>query len=213
MKVNKNLTSVKCSGLNLIKLINKCSENELCLNNLSRIDAKTITFSLSDKDLKKLKYLDFKDYTIEVTHNGGIKRFLNTIYFRMGLLIGIVLSVMILFFINNRLFNVQIMGLENVNEEEVNLSLYDFGVKRFELMDFNKTELENYLSQKFNFSFVSVITKGNSLIINVKEELLNITTFEPITSPYNMVITKINVFSGTSRLSVGDIVYEGDMLS
>ena len=98
MKENENLTRVKCSGLNLIKLINKCSENELCLDNLVRADAKTIMFSVNDNDLKKLKMLDLKDYTVEITHNGGLKRFLRTIYFRMGLIIGVVLSVMLLFF-------------------------------------------------------------------------------------------------------------------
>ena len=48
---------------------------------------------------------------------------------------------------------------------------------------------EKYLAEKFNFSFVSIISKGNSLILNVKEELPNITeTYESIIAPYNMII-------------------------
>jgi len=212
MKANNNLTRVSCGGLNLVKLVNLCSDNNIVLDNLIRIDSKTIEFSVNDNDLKIFKSLDLQNYNVEIISYGGLKKFLKTIYFRMGLIIGVVLSIILLFFINNRLFNIQIWGLENVSDEEVLLSLEEYGLNKFDLMNFNSVDIENYLSQEFNFSFVSVITKGNSLIINIKEELKDVKTFESITSPYNMVITKINVFSGTSMLTIGDIVYAGDIL-
>lgn len=210
---SNNFNKIKCSGLNLAKFINICTENAVEIRNLIRIDSKTIEFDLNDKNLKKIKTLDLSGYDIKLVNIGGIRKLIKTIYFRMGLIIGFVISILLLLFINNRVFNIEIMGLQTIDKLEVENAIKDYGINKFTLMDFNTTDLENYLSESFDFSLVSIITKGNSLIINVKEELPEVAgTYNSIIAPYNMIINQIKVFSGTSRIRIGDIVYKGDVL-
>ncbi len=213
MANQNNLTRISCKGLNLTTLINTCTNNNIYIENLDRLDGQTIEFSVTDKDLKKLKLLDLKNYDIKIIKNGGKKKLLNLIYMRMGLIIGMFLSIILLLLLNNRLFNVKIFGLEKKSEVEIIKAIEDYGIKKFDIMNFSTVELENYLSDKFNFSFVSLIKKGNTLIINVKEELPQITeNYNPIIAEYNMILTKINVFAGTTNKKIGDIVYKGDVL-
>lgn len=210
---NNNLNKIKCTGFNLVKLINICTCNNIDLNNLIRIDSKAIEFEINDKSLKKLKALDLDEFDIKLINIGGFRKFIKTMCLRMGLVIGFLISIILLFFVNNRLFNIEIMGLQNINRLEVENSLKEYGLSKFSLMNFNKSELENYLSEKFDFSLVSVATKGNLLIINVKEELPEVTAqYDSILAPYNMIITQINIYSGTSRFKKGDIVYKGETL-
>jgi len=210
---NVYLNKLRCQGVNLINFINKCSDNKIELEDLVRIDSKTIEFSLTDNNLNKLKRLNLGNYKIEVISQGGIKKVFRILYMRMGLIIGVILALFILIFSQNRLVNIQIMGLTTIEEKTIESALREYGINKYDVMDFDISELENYIYEKFDLSFVSIITKGNSLIINLKEEIPKISqTYEPITAPYNMIITKLNVYSGTSHLKMGDIVFRGDIV-
>ena len=213
LRKKNNLNKLRCSGMNLVRFINVCTSNGIKLEQLLRIDSKTIEFEVNDYALKQINSIALDEYTIELVKVGGLRKIFKTIYFRMGIFIGFVLSIIMFIITNNRIFNIEIWGLSSIEKIAVEQALEEYGIKEYSLMNFNKSNLEEYLSKSFDFSLVSVITKGNSLIINVKEELPNITnSYNSILAPYNMIITKINVYSGTSRVNIGDIVFKGDIL-
>lgn len=210
---NNNQTVIKCTGYNLSKFINSCVSSDIALNNTSRHDVKTLEFSLDDKNLKKFKKLNFNDYDIKIEKVGGFNKLINTLIYRSGLILGLIFSIIAFFFINNRLLNIEINGLINYNEEDIVTEINNYGLGYFDNLNINIKDLENHLTNSFDFSFVSIITKGSSLIINVKEEISDITeNYLPITADYNMVITSINVYAGYSDKKVGDIVYKGDTI-
>ena len=78
--------------------------------------------------------------------------------------------------------------------------------------------VEKYLTSKFDkLSLVSVIKKGNSLIINVKEKIVNdeyenIESFVPLVSNLNGRILSIKLIQGTLNVKVGDLISKGDVL-
>lgn len=208
-----NNTIVKCTGNNLTKFLNLCIKEKITLNSLMRIDSKNIRFSISDKDLKILKTLDTYGYTLEIEKDGGIKKFKHFIVWNMGVFIGAILSIVLLFFVNNRLFNIQITGLLNYSKDDIIKEINVFGLDYFDKLDKNNEALENHLLNKFDFSLVSIISKGNTLIVKIKEEIPDISSkYIPITADYDMIITDINVYAGTSSKRVGDICYKGDVL-
>ena len=60
---------------------------------------------------------------------------------------------------------------------------------------------------------VSVKKVGTSLIINIKEKLNDSKENKAdLIAPYNMLITNIQVFSGTANVKIGDLVKKGHVL-
>ena len=212
-KIKNNMHKIKCNKCNLSSFINFCTTNGLTLHLLTHKADESVEFCVTDNDLHKLIELDNKSYNFQVVQIGGLRRLLNTLISRIGLVIGLILSIVTLLLLNNKLFHINIIGLNNIDNSVVINSIKEFGLSTFSNLDFNKNELENYLSKKFNFSLVSVITKGNTLIVSVKEEIPEIEdSYVAITADFNMLINTINVYSGTSRVKDGDIVYKGDVL-
>lgn len=205
--------ALKITGNNLTNFINICVANNIVIDNINKDDSNSININVNNYDYKVIKNLVKNQYKIEIVSDNFVKRLLRTVKFRMGLIIGIVVSLVMFFMLNNRLLSVHIFGNEKVDKQSIETALESYGIKKYNLMNFDSSVIENFLISEFDFSFVSIVTKGNALIINVKEEISdNKNSYSPITAEYNMVITKINVFSGTPRVSAGDVLLKGDII-
>lgn len=204
---------INVSGLNLTNFINILIQHDINIQNLVRVNPSEIEFELYDRDLYKFNKLDKSKWQVKKISSGFKNRILHFLLYRMGLIIGIVLSLSAIVFFQNRLLNINITGLDRIEKTVVIEKLQEYGLKKYDRMDFDKKELENYLTKNLNLSFVSIKTQGNTLIINAKEELEDINnSYVPITADYNMVVTQINVYSGTSSVKAGDVMYAGDVL-
>ena len=158
-KINKShLTIIECTGHNMTKFINICLEKEIELESAIRKDATTLEFSLNDKNLKKFKQLSFPGYEFKVLVVGGVRGIKNKLIYRCGLIIGLILSFISFIFIHNRLFNIKISGLDKYNKDEIVSEINSFGLNYFSKLNINTVELEEFLANKFDFSFVSIIT-------------------------------------------------------
>lgn len=212
MKKNSNYKII-CNGSNLNNFINICKNENLEIYNIEKNEINKMTFEISEKNFIKLKKVDIKNYSLEVYEKGGVVGFKNLFLRRVGVLVGLLLSIVLIFLTNNRLVNIQINGLSSVSKNDICDTLSENNVKLMSKTNFNTSNIENILTETYNFSLVSAITKGNTLIINIKEELDEIQDeFIDIVSDYNMVIKDIEVYSGTANVNVGDIVYAGDVL-
>lgn len=212
-KNNSNWARLKIKGSNTNLIINNCVKNDIELQNVYRPSNQEIEITLSDNNLKKFKNLDLENYEVTTLSTSLKQKFIHFLIFRIGLIIGVVVSIILMFFMQNRLININIYGLNTIQREEFIDKINEYGIKRFSLMNFDKSDLEKYLADNFDLSFVSIITKGNTLIISAKEELPDINkSYVPITAEYNMIIKEINVFAGTSTKKIGDVVFAGDIL-
>lgn len=213
IKNNSKWARLKINGSNTNSLINNCVKNNIELHNVYRPNNQEIEITLSDNNLKKFKNLDLEKYEVTILSASLKQKLIHFLIFRIGLIIGILASIILMFFMQNRLININIYGLNTIQEEEFIDKINEYGIRRFSLMNFDKSDLEKYLANNFDLSFVSIITKGNTLIISAKEELPDISkSYLPITADYNMVIKEINVFAGTSTKKIGDVVFAGDIL-
>ena len=212
-KNNSNWARLKIKGSNTNLIINNCVKNDIELQNVYRPSNQELEITLSDNNLKKFKNLDLENYEVTTLSTSLKQKFIHFLIFRIGLIIGVVASIILMFFMQNRLININIYGLNTIQREEFIDKINEYGIRRFSLMNFDKSDLEKYLADNFDLSFVSIITKGNTLIISAKEELPDINkSYVPITAEYNMIIKEINVFAGTSTKKIGDVVFAGDIL-
>lgn len=204
---------LKITGNNLTNFINVCVSNGIDIDNIYKEDSNCIQVNVKNNKYKLLKNIVKNQYKIEIISDNFSKRLMQIMKFRLGLIIGLVLSFVLFFMLNNRLLTIHISGNKKVDKQSIEIALESCGIKKYNLMNFDSSAIEDFLLSKFDFSFVSIVTKGNALIINIKEEISDIkNSYSPITAEYNMVITKINVFSGTSRVSIGDVLFKGDVV-
>ena len=68
-----------------------------------------------------------------------------------------------------------------------------------------------------SISLVSIITKGNSLVVNLQEKVINdeyqnVGNFTPLKASASGRVKSIKLIQGTLCVKVGDIVKEGDIL-
>ena len=206
-------TKLELCGNNIINFINLCRNNNIIISNILKKNQSNIVFEIDDTNLNKLKTIDLSQYSIKIIRTGGKRRLKQILLQRIGLIIGLIISLAILLFFNNRLLNIYIVGNSNISYEQIVSKLNEVGVKRFTLINYDLDEIESYLQDEFNLSMVSIINKGNSIIISIKEELPSIEDeYCPIYADEDMVIEDINIFAGTSNLKVGDIVKKGDVV-
>lgn len=211
MRVNNFLYRVRCKGNNLNSLMSSLSGKGLKLVDVSRDDG--LEFSITRSDYKVFKSLDLGGYEITLLHAGGGCYAKYLFLSKLGGILGLIVAIALYIFVSHKIFFISISGTTNIDKIELYEGLKNIGIERFKTMPTDTEYIEEYLSNTFDFSLVSVITKGDAIIINVKEELPNVSLDgNDIVAEYDMVINSIEVYSGTAMVRAGDIVKCGEVL-
>lgn len=166
--------------------------------------------------IKKVRELCF---TVESVKRFGILNQLMLFFKRLGILAALCISLFFLVVFSNFVFDVKIFGLEKITNEQVVNVLHSNNLSGFVFKGkIDTSQVEKIILKEFeNISLVSAIIKGNTLIISIKEKVINddfedVDSFLPLKSQYNGLITNIKLISGTLRVKVGKIVRYGDIL-
>ena len=193
-------------GNNLIAYLNKSNTPIFDINK----SANEMIFYIYNSDINKIKKLNLDNYNLTI-NSENIKPTKNKVYKCISVLISIVIVIMSIYLCQNRLFFIKISGTENLNNNDIISALDDVGIKKTSYMNFDCKDIENYLYDTFDVSLVSVIKRGNCLIINIKEEIKDSRDeYLPIVAPCDMIISSIDVYAGTSNVITNSIVYAGD---
>lgn len=201
-------------GLNVEKNLNVLAK-EIPIYEIRRIEKNLTSFKVPYKwrgrAKKKLEGLDYN--IVEEKNYGFLPKFLQ-IFLNFGAIFAILLAFILYFFQSPYILQYEILGTNTLSEKEI----VEFIKDNFSQNKNNLTlsDIENSLYQNFSeISFVSVIVKGQTLIVNLKEKLLPeeiYGEFSPIYSNFDGKIKEINLISGTSQVSVGEYVNKGDVL-
>lgn len=206
---------VRYEGLNFSRFLGFCVKHNVEIRDVEIKSHKEIFFKVSARDYKHtLLKVKNKWYNIYIVKRFGINKLKHLFLRRIGLFVGFACVIITTLVFSKTTFNFSITGLETLSREEVLGVVEEFGVQYGKINDFDNDALEDYLLEKFpKISLVSVMTKGNTLCINIKEKFEGSTdVFEPITAPYTMLINEITIVSGTSLVKVGDVVMKGKSL-
>lgn len=206
---------VKIKGNNFINFFNILIKHNIEIYNIKRKEVAELEGIVLQKDYKNIvsiiKHLGF---SLTIVQAFGWSKLYRDAKYRFGIVIGVFMSLLLLIVLNQFTFNYKVMGLESISYNEVEACIENFGIKKHTINNFNIKQLEQHIENNIsNVSMVSVIKKGTTLIINIKEKLPDVLQeHQPIVAEHNMLITKLNVFAGFSNLVVGDSVMKGDVL-
>lgn len=206
---------VTIKTLNHEKIINNLS-NKVELFNVEKKDYNILKLQVKYSQKKILnKYLKNNNFEILKHKSFGLLSFILKVFRRLGITFGILFSIILFLILNQFIFKIEITGNDKVSRQEI----INFLDENFDLKfkhSVNTKDIELAIQSNFDkVSLTSVITKGSTIVINIKEKLdsdiLN-TTLTPMIACYDGKITEIKLSQGTLNVKVGQTVKKGDVL-
>jgi len=209
---------IKISGENSELLLNRAASNGIKIWNLTYKKG-SIFGNISIKNFYRLRIIKrgLKSKISIIKKQGYFFRF-KKYNRRIGLLIGTILFGVILFFLSNFVWIINIEGNNNITESEIIQSCKEIGIYE----GIHKTKINNkYDSQKLQLNqkgiaWCSLNLEGSILTVNLSETAIS--DKEERKYPSNLKalndgkIKKIDVTTGNTVVKVGDIVSKGDLL-
>ncbi|MBQ7307200.1 MAG: sporulation protein YqfD [Clostridia bacterium] len=209
------MLTIEIKGVNLDKFLkNMCQI--FTLKNINRISHTQIEIDIESKNYKKfVAKCNKMCYTYKIKRYSGLSWFLKQILLHLGFFVGLFVVTTCFFVSKNYLLDIDIYGLQNINESVVLdlLSKNNVYVGCKAKNDYKDVEkiIKNELDE---ISQLSIARKGNYLILNIKEKLsqTQITQNYDIVAEFDGVIEDIRVTQGTKQKNIGDSFKKGDIL-
>lgn len=209
----KNGVQFKIKGLNQEKNLNILAK-KFPIYDIVRVSKNCSIFKVNIFHAKKIRkiLIDLNYEILEEKRLGALPVLLRV--FNIYTISAIIFSAILIFAQSPYIWQYEILGEENISKTEVVSFIKDnFTKNKYKL---NTKSVEGALYEEYEeISFVSVIVRGQTLIVNIKEKLLPeeiYGDFKPIISEYDGKVTGINLISGTMAVKTGDYIKAGDVL-
>ena len=208
------------SGYNLERWLNFLVENEIEIFSVVKHDVKNSEIEVSVSNEKRVeKFLKTKNIAVIKKQYSKLMRPIKFFQHRWGILVGIFACVCFFAIASNYVWKIEIMGNESYSSHQIQKVLSQNGVSFLSpLSSKTNDEIEKIVLDNFNnVSMVSVVKKGSSVVINIKEkqittDLENLDKTQCLIATQDGVITQINLIQGTPLVKVGQTVRAGQPL-
>ncbi len=216
----KTTVFLTLSGYNLERYINQLSKQKIKIFSVKKNSLKDSIIEVSFFDEKRVeKFLKSKNIIVVSKKYNGFSKVINFFKFRYAILIGIFICFCFFVVASNYVLRIEVVGNERCSKEDIVKVLDDNGVKYFSPLNIKtNSEIEKIVIENFEeISMVSVVKKGSSIIINIKEKVLNdeyenLDKSQAVVAKEDGIITDIELIQGTALVKVGDVVKAGDIL-
>ena len=212
---------VEVEGFFIEKFINRCVSSKIFIWNLKKdLDTKMIC-NMGIGDFKKAsKIAKETKCRIRIIDKRGVPFLMNK--YKKRKIFGIFLLTIILCIIvlSKFVWNIEVKGLENIDEQELIDTLKTSGLNTGVLknsIDIEKV-IEKVRLERDDIAWIGINIDGTNAIVEVveaepKPDILDKNEFCNIVSDKTGIITKINVTNGMPAVSVGDTVELGTVLA
>ena len=218
MKI-REFCDIQAEGRNLYPFVNAVRNSMIACGN-QYCKSNIFYCRIAKKDLSELKELA-KMHHMKLTVNyqpsllGKLKKY----KFRFGILLGILLSIAVIFYYSNTVAVIEIQGAETVKESVILALLAQEGVTTGTWMtDIDMNHCETLLRLKIpEVAWAGIRNTGNRLVVQITEETPHIPMVQErtpchIVSKYNAQITDVRVYNGQLLRLIGDGVSAGEIL-
>ena len=203
------------SGLNAERKLNTIIKSGVIVYNIARSE-KQISFDVDYKSASVVKdVLKEFSYTKNNSQPRGLYFILQSLRGRIGLIVGSILFVLIIIFSSSVVLDYRVQGNNFVTDAQIIdlLSQNGYNIGRFKA-GINVDKIQELIVSHFdNIAFASVILKGNTIVVSIKEEKLQEEQqMLPLYAQFSGVVTKVNLQRGTLLVGVGDVVKKGQKI-
>ena len=212
--------NIKVEGYFVEKFINRCINEGIFFWNIKREKSTIAYMNLGIGDFKKLcKIAKESKCKVKALEKKGIPFLLNRYRKRKIFLILLILISATLYVSSKFIWNIEIEGLNNINENEINLMLEEKGLqigKRKSEIDVKKIINEIRLERE-DIAWVGITIEGTNATIKIveasaKPEVINEEDYCNIVATKDAQIVKISAQNGIPLAKTDDIVTKGDIL-
>lgn len=206
----------KITGLNFNKFLTLLKKQNIQIYKMKKIEYNIFFMGVSKSNENKfLEICKQMNYDVAKTSQSFMPKITQYLKHNIAFVMSLVIILIALSFCCNMVFKVEVYGLENITKNQIIQVLNKNGYVTGKFKNsYNLQKLEATLKQNINnISFASATIKGNTLIINVNEKIDNsnlLKEYEPLLSPYDIVIKQIKLKSGTAVVHNGDVVKKGE---
>lgn len=204
------------SGDNPEKIINLMNRNGILFWGIKKSD-NNLYVSLLKKDFFYLFRLKKRGgLSVRISEKVGCPFIIKRYRKRPGIPIGILLFSAILFFLSGRIWNLEIIGIEKIDEKEIISVLEEMNIAVGKSNRINNAEeLKQILLLKvegISWATINVIGSDVQVIVSEIDRLREAEKPSNFLSLNDAIIKRINVQSGTTRIKVGDTVFKNQLL-
>lgn len=213
----KDYVNVKITGLNLLRLIDKLVEKNVCITGL-KVKTNQVRFSIEEDKLPILDNVCKKEHKFyQIIYKNGFKQLISRVPYFLGTIVALILIFSYFFAYSLFVINVDVSYSSNLSYDltPVNELLEKNGiVPGMRKSKYKISEIQNMILIGIdNVEGCEVRYNGGNLSICIypATERYEVST-ENIYSKFDGIIIEAEVYSGNLKVKKGDIVKEGDIL-
>jgi similar to stage IV sporulation protein len=212
--------TITVEGFFTERFINSCFASDIIVSNLKREKSTYLSMKIRVQDFKKIrKIAKNTKCKVRITKKSGIPILISKYKKRKIFIALVVLFAIFIFILTRFIWNIDIIGAENINKDEILSLLAENGIEVGKLK--NNLEIEKTINKirmaREDISWIGIDIKGTNIIVKLNEadelpEVIDVNEVCNIVADKAGEISKIIVQQGTAKVAVGDTVEVGDML-
>ncbi len=212
--------NIEVEGIFVERFINICKSKGILLWNVKMKKGVILHANIGIKDFKDIRVIAKKTGTrIRIQKKCGVPFIIHR-YKKRKIFIGIIIAILgFITIISNFVWNIDVLGNENISKDEILRALKEEGLKTGAYKgNLDTTKIINSIRLKRNdIAWIGITIEGTNAEVEIKEtitapDVIDKDEYCNIVAEKEGMITKINAQDGTAAVQVGDIVKKGDVL-
>lgn len=175
---------------------------------------------ITKNQYKLLRPVAYKsEVKISIKKKVGLPFLIHKYKYRWGMLAGSILFIMIIYVLSLYVWVVEVKGNNQIQKDTIIETAAEFGIRTGSLKSkLDLDILEQKLMEKIpDISWIAINMRGSIIVIELKErdnppDVLKEDQKSNLISTTAGQITRLEVYSGKSEVSIGDVVEKGQML-
>ncbi|MCI9017132.1 MAG: sporulation protein YqfD [Clostridia bacterium] len=212
--------NVSIEGYYIERFINICISKKILLWNLKRKKSSFLYANISLREFKKIKQIaKTTKCRIKIEEKKGMPFLLNRYKKRKIFIVLLLLIIVSIITLSNFVWNIEVIGNEKINQDEIIKQLEEKGVKigiSKQKID-SKKIINDIRLQRDDIAWMGIKVKGTNVVVEIvesdkKPEIIDEEQYCNIISDKEGIVTKINAQNGTALVKTGDIIKKGNIL-